>query len=67
MDVNIRVIEIGGSILILAVFIALFAFVGSISELKPWMNIIYVLLLLAFTAAMSIFGLKLAPYLSQQS
>jgi hypothetical protein len=65
LDVDIKVIEIGGTFLILAVFIALFAFAGTIPEIKPWSNIIYVVLFLAFTAAMCLFGLKLSPRLSE--
>jgi hypothetical protein len=63
LNVDIRVIEIGGSLLLTAVFIGLFALVGEIA--KPWSNFGYVLLLLVFTAVMSLFGTKLAPYLSQ--
>jgi hypothetical protein len=65
LDVDIKVIEIGGTFLILAVFIALFAVVGYLPELKPWSNILYVVLFLAFTAAMCLFGLKLSPRLSE--
>ncbi|AFC99808.1 hypothetical protein Mtc_1052 [Methanocella conradii HZ254] len=66
MDIrDIRFIEIGGSILILLVFIGLFALVGFMPQLKPWSNILYVVLFLAYTAAMCLFGLKLAPYLSE--
>jgi len=50
LDVDIKVIEIGGTFLILAVFIALFAVVGYFPEFKPWSNILYVVLFLAFTA-----------------
>ncbi len=64
-NLNIRIIEIGGSILILAVFIALFAFAGSSPELKPWSNIVYVVLFLGYTAVMCLFGLKMSPYLSE--
>ena len=64
-NLNIRIVEIGGSILFLAIFIALFAFVGSSLELKPWSNILYVVLFLGYTATMCLFGLKMAPYLSQ--
>ncbi len=65
MDIRgIRLVEIGGSILILGVFIALFALVGALPGLKPWSNILYTVLFLAYTVAMCIFGLKLAPYLS---
>jgi hypothetical protein len=64
-NLNIRVIEIGGSLLILAIFIALFAFAGYLPDLKPWSNILYVLLVLCYTAVMSLFGVKMAPYLSQ--
>jgi len=63
LSVNIKVIEIGGSILIMAVFIALFALVREVAG--AWSNFGYVLLLLAFTAVMSYFGMKLAPYLNQ--
>jgi hypothetical protein len=65
LDVDIKVIEIGGTFLILAIFIALFAVVGYLPELKPWSNILYVVLFLAFTAAMCLFGLKLSPRLSE--
>jgi len=64
-NLQIRIIEIGGSILILAVFIALFALVGSSAGLKPWSNLEYVVLFLGYTATMCLFGLKMAPYLSQ--
>ncbi len=64
-NLNITIIEVGGSILILAVFIALFAFTGSLPELKPWSNILYVVLVLGYTAVRCLFGLKMAPYLSQ--
>jgi len=63
-DLNIKIIEVGGSILILAVFIALLVIVGSLPELKTWSNILYVVLFLGYTAVMSLFGLKMAPYLS---
>ncbi len=63
MNVDIRVFEIGGSLLITAVFIALFALVREVAG--AWSNIGYVLLLLAFTATMSFFGMRLAPYLNQ--
>ncbi len=63
MNVDIRVIEIGGSLLITAVFIALFALVRQVAG--AWSNFGYVLLLLAFAAVMSFFGMKLAPYLNQ--
>ncbi len=63
-NLRIRIIEIGGTILILAIFIALFAIIGYQPELKPYSNILYVVLLLGYTAAMCLFGLKLSPYLS---
>jgi len=63
LNVDIKVIEIGGSLLITAVFIALFALVREVAG--AWSNIGYALLLLAFTAIMSYFGIKLAPYLNQ--
>jgi hypothetical protein len=63
LNVDIKVIEIGGSLLITAVFIALFALVREVAG--AWSNFGYVLLLLAFTVVMSIFGTKLAPYLNQ--
>jgi len=63
LNVDIRVIEIGGSLLITAVFIALFALVGTVAA--AWSNIGYALLLLAFTAVMSYFGIMLAPYLNK--
>lgn len=63
MNVDIKVTEIGGSLLITAIFIALFALVREVAG--AWSNIGYVVLLLAFTATMCFFGMKLAPYLSQ--
>jgi hypothetical protein len=64
-NLNVRVIEIGGSFLILAVFIALFALVRSVPDIASWSNILYVLLVLGYTAVMCFFGLKMSPYLSQ--
>jgi hypothetical protein len=63
LNVDIRVIEIGGSLLITAIFIGIFALVREFAG--AWSNFGYVLLLLVFTAVMSFFGTKLAPYLSQ--
>ncbi len=46
----------------MAIFIALFALVR---EFVPaWSNFGYVFLLLAFAVVMSVFGIKLAPYLN---
>lgn len=59
---DIKVIEIVGSFVILATFIVLFAFVNQIAG--SWSNIAYVLVFLAFTAAMCLFGLQLSPRLS---
>ncbi len=64
-NLTIRIIEIGGSILILAVFIGFFALAGTLPELKSWTNMAYVVLFLGYTAVMCLFGLKMAPYLSQ--
>lgn len=64
-NLNIRIIEIGGSFLILAVFIVLFALVGYLPELKSWSNLLYVALVIGYTAVVSLFGFKMAPYLSQ--
>jgi len=64
-ELDIKVIEIVGSFTILAVFIILFALVGSIPFIKDWTNIAYVLVFLGFIASMCLFGLKLSPRLSQ--
>lgn len=59
---DIKVIEIVGSFAVLAIFIVLFALVKQFAgELS---NIAYVLVFLAFTVAMCLFGLKLSPRLS---
>jgi hypothetical protein len=63
LNVDIRVFEIGGSLLITAIFIALFALVREVAG--AWSNVGYVVLLLTFTAVMSYFGVRLAPYLNQ--
>lgn len=63
-NVDIKVIEIVGSFVILAVFIVLFALVGSIDVIKQWSNFGYVAVFIAFIVAMCIFGMKLAPRLS---
>jgi hypothetical protein len=62
LSIDIRVIEIGGSLLILAIFIALFALVGEFAG--AWSNVGYVVLLVAFTAVISLFGWVLAPRLN---
>ncbi len=59
---DIKVIEIVGSFAILAIFIVLFALVNQIAG--AWSNIAYVLVFLAFTVVMCLFGLKLSPRLS---
>lgn len=61
-NVDIKVIEIGGSFAILTVFIVLFALVKEIAG--AWSNILYVVVFLGFIAAICVFGLKLSPYLS---
>ena len=59
---DIKVIEIVGSFAILAIFIVLFSLVKQIAG--EWSNIAYVLVFLAFTVVMCLFGLKLSPRLS---
>ncbi len=60
-NVNIKLIEFGVSIVILAVFIALFALAESI--FGQWTNLGYIAIIVAFTVVISLFGMKLAPYL----
>lgn len=60
-NIDIKYIEIGASLVILAVFIALFALV---KELVPaWSNVAYAVIFLAFTLVISLWGIKLAPKL----
>ena len=60
-NVNIKLIEFGVSIVILAVFIALFALAENI--FGQWTNLGYIAIIIAFTVVISLFGLKLAPHL----
>lgn len=60
-NLNISLIEFGTSIVILAIFIALLALAKDIIGL--WSNLAYLVIIMAFTAAMCLFGMKLAPYL----
>lgn len=69
-ELDIRVIEIGGTFSILAIFIVLFALVKPVlstftQDYESWANLAYVLIFLVFTVTMSLFGLKLSPRLSQ--
>jgi hypothetical protein len=54
-----NLIEFGVSIVILAVFIAAIALAKDIAG--QWANLVYLATLVAFTIAMCLFGLKLAP------
>lgn len=63
-DLNIRIVEVGTTVIVLAVFIALFAIVGYLPELKALSNILYVVLFLGYATIMCLFGLKMSPYLS---
>lgn len=60
-NVNIKLIEFGGSIVILAAFIALFALTQNL--FGQWSNLGYIAIITAFTVVISLFGLRLAPYL----
>jgi len=60
-NVNIKLVEFGGSIAILAVFIGLFALTQNF--LGQWSNLGYVAIIGLFAIVISLFGLKLAPYL----
>jgi hypothetical protein len=60
-NVNIKLIEFGVSIVILAGFIALFALAEGI--FGQWTNLGYIAIIVAFTVVISLFGMKLAPYL----
>ena len=69
-ELDIRVIEVGGTFCILAIFIVLFALVKPVlstftQDYGPLANLAYVLIFLVFTVTMSMFGLKLSPRLSQ--
>ena len=57
-NVNIKLIEFGVSILILAIFIALAAMTKGV--FGQWSNLVYIAVILAFTIAISLFGLKIA-------
>jgi hypothetical protein len=56
-----NLIEFGVSIVILAVFIAALALAEDVAG--PSSNLVYLAVLVAFTIAMCLFGLKLAPYM----
>ena len=60
-DIKINLIEFGVSIAILAIFIALMAIAEDIAG--AWSNLAYLVVLIAFAAAICVFGWKLAPYL----
>jgi hypothetical protein len=60
-NVNIKLIEFGVSIVILAIFIALFALAENI--FGQWANLGYIAIIIAFTVVISLFGLRLAPHL----
>lgn len=62
-NIDIRFIEIGVSLIILTVFIGLFALVGQIPGVSSYSNIAYALIFLAFTIVISLWGMKLAPNL----
>lgn len=61
-NIDIRFIEIGISLGILAIFIVLFALVRQFAG--SWSNIAYVAIILSFVVAMGVAGWKLAPYLN---
>ncbi len=61
--VDIKFIEIGVSFIILAVFIGLFALARELPGLSSYTNLVYALILLAFTIVISLWGMKLAPSL----
>jgi hypothetical protein len=58
-DNNIKLTEIAISLILLVVFVALFALVDDYAA--EWSNILYVGLLLTFTLVFSAIGFKLAP------
>ena len=60
-SLKLNLIEIGVSLAILAVFIALFAIAADIAG--QWSSLVYLAILIAFTVAMCLFGWKLAPYM----
>ena len=60
-NVNIKLIEFGGSIVILGIFITCFALAETV--LGQWANLGYIAIIIAFTVVISLFGLKLAPYM----
>lgn len=63
-DTNIKLAETGITFLVLAVFIGLFYAVANYAGNAPWVNIAYILLILAYVVVMSIVGYKLSPYLN---
>lgn len=62
-NIDIRLVEIGVSLIILTVFIGLFALVGEIPAVAQYSNVAYALIFLAFTVVISLWGMKLAPNL----
>ena len=62
-NIDIKYIEIGVSLIILAVFIGLFAMVKGLPGLASYSNVAYALIFLAFTIVISLWGMKLAPSL----
>jgi hypothetical protein len=63
-DTNIKLVEIGITFFVLAVFIALFVVVSNIARTEPWVNIVYILLILAYAVVMSFVGYKLSPHIN---
>lgn len=61
-NVNFKLVEIGIAIVVLAVFIALFALVKEFAG--AWSSFAYALLVLAFIVVICLIGLKLAPQAS---
>lgn len=60
-NINIKLIEFGGSIVLLGIFIALIAL--SETMLGQWANLGYVAIIIGFTIGISLFGLKMTPHL----
>jgi len=61
VNINIKLIEFGVSVVILAAFIALFAMAENI--FGSWANLGYIAILAVFIVALSLMGLTLAPRL----